>query len=71
MQIKPIKTDEEHKAALAEIERLWDAEPNTPDGDRLEVWAILVEAYEQMRWPIPPPSFWGRIWHYLGRRGWL
>lgn len=34
MEIKPIRTEVDYEAALAEVERLWDAEPGTPDGDR-------------------------------------
>jgi HTH-type transcriptional regulator / antitoxin HigA len=56
MDIRPIRTDEDHAAALAEIERLWGAEPSTPEGDRLDVLATLVEAYEERRWPIEPPD---------------
>jgi HTH-type transcriptional regulator/antitoxin HigA len=56
MDMKPIRTEEEHKAALAEIERLWNAEPNTPDGDRLEMFAMLVDAYERTHTPILPPD---------------
>ena len=52
MDIRPIRTDTDHAAALAEIERLWGAEPDTPDGDRLDVLATLVEAYEADRWPM-------------------
>lgn len=33
-----------------------DARPGTPDGDRLDVLAILVEAYERTHWPIDPPD---------------
>lgn len=56
MDIKPIRTQRDHKAALAEIERLFDAKPGTPDGDRLEVLATLVEAYEQQHYPMLLPD---------------
>jgi HTH-type transcriptional regulator/antitoxin HigA len=56
MEIKPIRTDAEHEAALREIERLWGAPEQTPDGDRLEVLLALVEAYEHARHPIDWPS---------------
>jgi len=56
MDIRPIHTDEDHAAALAEIERLWGAEIGSPDGDRLDVLATLVEAYEEKRWPIDAPD---------------
>lgn len=52
--IKPIKTDEDYQAALAEIDRLFDAIPNTPEGDRLGVFVALVEAYEREHFPMPP-----------------
>ena len=46
MDIRPIRNDADHKAALTEIERLWDAEEGTPEADIMEVLAILVEDYE-------------------------
>ena len=54
MPLAPIKTDADYRAALAEIERLWKAEPGTEEGDRLEVSLMLVEAYEAKSFPIPP-----------------
>lgn len=56
MDIKPIKTDADYEAMLAEIERLWGSEAGSPDGDRLDVLATLVEAYEDKRWPIEAPD---------------
>lgn len=52
MEIRPIVTAEDHEAALREIGRLWGAEPGTPDGDRLDVLATLVEDYEGRHFPI-------------------
>jgi len=52
VDIRPIRTDEEHRAALAEIEALWGAAESSPEGDRLDVLATLVEAYEDRRWPV-------------------
>jgi HTH-type transcriptional regulator / antitoxin HigA len=52
MDIRPIKTDADHRAALTEIEELWGAEEGTSEGDRLDVLATLVEAYEARRWPV-------------------
>jgi HTH-type transcriptional regulator / antitoxin HigA len=54
MDLRPLRNDQEHTEALAEIERLWNAEPGTPEHDRLEVLALLVNAYEDRRWPIEP-----------------
>ncbi len=56
MDIKPVRTSKDHKAALAEVERLWEAKPGTSEHDRLEVLVTLVEAYEAKRHPIPPPD---------------
>ena len=56
MDIKPIHNARQHRAALKEIERLWDAKPSTPEHDRLEVLATLVEDYEERHQPIYPPD---------------
>lgn len=56
MDIKPIKTETDYQNVLAEIERLFDAQPGTPDGDRLEVLVTLVEAYEAQHYAIPQPD---------------
>ncbi len=54
--LKPIRTEAQHRAALKEIERLWDASPRSPEHDRLEVLATLVDDYEQRHHPIYPPD---------------
>lgn len=56
MHIKPIKTVEDNQAALARIEQLWDAEPDTTEGDELEVLATLVHAFEEEHYPIDAPD---------------
>ena len=56
MTIRPIKTERDYRKALKEIERLWDAKPNTSKGDRLEVVVTLVEAYEQRHFKVEPPD---------------
>lgn len=56
MNIKPVKTTADYEAALKEIERLFDADPGTPQGDRLEVLTTLVEAYEDKHYAIPAPD---------------
>jgi HTH-type transcriptional regulator/antitoxin HigA len=56
MDIKPIRTEADYEAALQEVERLWGAEPGTPDGDRFEVLFTLVESYEDQHYPILPPD---------------
>ncbi len=52
MQIRPIRTDRDHRAALAEIEKLWGAPIGTPEGDKFDVLVTLVETYEERRWPL-------------------
>lgn len=56
MNIKPIRTQEEHGAALSRIDTLFDAEPNTEEGDELEVLITLVDAFEQKNVPIDAPD---------------
>lgn len=56
LNIAPIRNERDYDAALAEIDRLMDAEPGTPRGDRLDVLVTLVEAYEARRWAIDPPD---------------
>jgi HTH-type transcriptional regulator/antitoxin HigA len=55
-QLKPIRTDQDHADAVAEVESLWDAAPGTSEHDRLEVLGTLIDAYEAQRWPIDPPD---------------
>jgi HTH-type transcriptional regulator/antitoxin HigA len=52
MDIRPIRTDEEHRAALAAIEACWGAPEGTEEGDKLDVLLALVDIYEAKRWPI-------------------
>jgi len=56
MEIRPIRSDEDHEAALREIERLWDAAEGTEDADKLDILATLVEKYEDSRWPMVDTS---------------
>jgi HTH-type transcriptional regulator/antitoxin HigA len=69
MEIKPIRTETDYDAALNEVERLWGAEPGTPDGDLFEVLFILVEAYEDQHYPILPPDPIAAIEYYMDSRG--
>jgi HTH-type transcriptional regulator/antitoxin HigA len=69
MKIKPIKTEADYRAALKEIERLFDAVPDTPEGDRLEILATLVEAYEEKHFRIPLPDPIEAILYYMESRG--
>ena len=56
MEIQPIKTEQDYRAALRTIEQLWDSSENTPEGDRLDVLITLVDAYEAEHYPIYPPD---------------
>ncbi|MBF5096473.1 transcriptional regulator [Azospirillum sp. INR13] len=69
MDVTPIKTDADFRAALAEIERLWDVEPDTPDGDRLDILMTLVEAYERRHHPMPPADPIAAIEFMMEQRG--
>jgi HTH-type transcriptional regulator / antitoxin HigA len=67
--LQPIRTKEDHKVALQEIERLFDAPQGTPEFDRLEILVTLVEAYENIHEPILPPDPIEAILYYLESRG--
>lgn len=54
--LRPLKTEKDHQAALAEIERLWGAKLGTPEGDRLDILATLVASYEDEHVPMDPPD---------------
>ena len=54
--IKPIRTSKDHEHALQEVERLWGAKSGTPEGDRLDVLATLIDAYESVHYPMDPPD---------------
>ena len=54
--IRPIRSKSDYRAALAETQRLWDADPGTADGDRVDVLTTLVEAYESEHFPIEAPD---------------
>ncbi len=56
MDVRPIRNDEDHHAALKEIERLWGFPDDSPENDKLDVLATLVEAYENKRWPAGPST---------------
>jgi HTH-type transcriptional regulator / antitoxin HigA len=56
MDIRPIKTEADYDAALAEVDRLWGAADGTANGDKLDVLLTLVESYEAKHHPISPPD---------------
>lgn len=53
---KIIKTEAEYQDTLARIEEIFEARPNTPEGDELELLTLLVEHYEETKFPIEAPS---------------
>jgi len=55
-ELKPIRTEADYQAALAEAARLWGARSGTPAGDRLDVLATLIDAYEAEHDPMDPPD---------------
>jgi len=54
--IKPIRNKKEFKAALARLNKVFDAEPCTKAADEAEVLETLIAAYEEKHFPIPPPD---------------
>ncbi|EAZ88764.1 helix-turn-helix domain-containing protein [Crocosphaera chwakensis] len=68
MEIKPIKNETDYQEALQEIEALFDASINTPEGQKLEILTTLVEVYEQQYYPIEPPSPIEAILYHLESR---
>lgn len=55
-EVKPIRTKRDYEASLKEVERLWGAKAGTRDGDRLDVLATLIDAYETEHYPMDPPD---------------
>jgi HTH-type transcriptional regulator/antitoxin HigA len=56
MDIRPIRTEADYRAALKEAERVWKGEPGTSEGDQVEVLSTLIEAYEAKHHLIPAPD---------------
>ena len=54
--LKPIRSEKDYEHALAEVEELWGAKAGTPKGDRLDILATLIEAYETEHYPMDPPD---------------
>ena len=55
-EVRPIRTKRDYEAVLKEVERLWGAKLGTRDGDRLDVLATLLDAYEAEHYPMDPPD---------------
>jgi HTH-type transcriptional regulator/antitoxin HigA len=56
MKPKILKNETEYNAALKRVDLLMDAEPGTSEADDLELWSLLVEAYEARHYPVDPPD---------------
>jgi HTH-type transcriptional regulator/antitoxin HigA len=69
MDIRPIRTKADYRAALKEADRLWDADPGTPAGDRVDVLVTLIEAYEARHHPIPAPDPIAAIEFMMAQKG--
>lgn len=71
MEIRPIRTETDYELALREIEPYFDREPEpgSPEADRLDVLATLIEAYEREHWPIDPPDPVEAIRYCMERQG--
>lgn len=55
-EVKPIRTKADYDKALSDVERLWGSKSGTPEGDRLDVLATLIDAYEAEQNPMDPPD---------------
>lgn len=56
MNIKPIRTKADYRAALKDVETLMGAKVNTAEGERLDVLVTLIEAYERKHFPLELPD---------------
>ena len=58
MEITPIRTEKDYRAALRVVSTLVDQDPSpdTPEGERLDVLSTLIEAYERKHYPIDLPD---------------
>jgi HTH-type transcriptional regulator/antitoxin HigA len=56
MNIKPIKTEQDYQDALKRLEVIFDALPNSVEGDELEVLGVLIDNYEKIYFPIDLPD---------------
>jgi HTH-type transcriptional regulator/antitoxin HigA len=69
MEIQPVRTEEDYRATLQEIESLMAAELGTPEGERLDVLVTLVEAYERKNFPLDLPDPMEAIKFAMDQRG--
>jgi len=69
MEIKPIRSEADYQSALKEVETLMMAQPNTPDGEKLDVMVTLIEAYEAKNYPLELPDPVAAIKFEMERKG--
>jgi len=56
MEIKLIKSEKDYQQALKRLEEIFDAEEGTKEGDEAEILTLLIEKYEDEKYPIEPPD---------------
>ena len=56
MEINPIKTENDYEKALQRVNKIFDAKPDTREGDELDILVTLIEKYELIHYPIPEPD---------------
>lgn len=69
MELKLIRTKKDYRAALAEVDRLWDAPAKSLAADQLDVLALLIEQYEREHFPIADPDPIDFLRHVMEARG--
>ncbi|WP_420994378.1 helix-turn-helix domain-containing protein [Cupriavidus sp. 30B13] len=69
MELKLIRTKKDYRAALAEVDRLWDAPAKSPAADQLDVLTLLIEQYEREHFPITDPDPIDFLDHVMEARG--
>ena len=67
--VNPIRTEEDYEAALARVDDIFQAKSGTLEGDELDILADLIEAYEDMHYPIGHPSLIEEIEFCMEQRG--
>lgn len=56
MELKPIRTETDYEKALERLEHIFDASPETKEGDEAEILSLLIENYEKQHYPIEAPD---------------
>lgn len=69
MELKPIKTERDYRAALKLAEALWEAPEGSPEADRLDVLTLLIQAYEAKHHPVHDPEPVDFLLYVMEQRG--